>query len=106
MNSNWSYVQTAVQAYTRKQAQCLVEIADMPDSPSLASLQRWSLEITAMFTCLTVTNPRVMDTLAESSMDGSSQTECFSDKHYDDMLVRSGAVLDIVHCQIVCGTAG
>ena len=103
VKTSWSYTHTAVQAYTRKQAQCLVEIADNPDSPSLANLQRWSLEITAMFTCLTVTNPRVMDTLAVSSMDGSSQTESFSDKHYDDMLVSLSEIVDTNDGQVVYG---
>jgi hypothetical protein len=77
----------AVQAYTHKQAQHLVEIADDSDSSALASLQRWSLEITAVFTCLSITNPRVMDILSVSSMDAKLQSEPHPDTFYDDLLV-------------------
>ena len=76
-----------MQAYTHKQAQHLVEIEDDPDSPALASLQRWSLEITAVFTCLSITNPRVMDILSVSSMDAELQSEPHPDTFYDDLLV-------------------
>ncbi len=46
-----------MQAYTRKQAQNLVELADSPEGPALASLQRWSLESTALFICLLHSQP-------------------------------------------------
>lgn len=91
MHSFWDqsskYTGGVAQAYTHKQAQHLVEIEDDPDSPALASLQRWSLEITAVFTCLSVTNPRVMDVLSVSSMDTELQSEPHPDNFYDDLLV-------------------
>ncbi len=87
-----------MQAYTHKQAQHLVEIEDDPDSPALASLQRWSLEITAVFTCLSITNPRVMDILSVSSMDTELQSEPHPDSFYDDLLVSlcSASVASLV----------
>ncbi|KAL0038103.1 hypothetical protein WJX79_002782 [Trebouxia sp. C0005] len=86
--ASWTAVQFAklYTAYTHKQAQHLVEIADDPDSPALASLHRWSLEITAIFTCLSITNPRVMDVLSVSSMDVELQSEPHPDTFYDDLL--------------------
>ncbi|DBB14398.1 TPA: hypothetical protein ACH3X3_004698 [Trebouxia sp. C0006] len=86
--ASWTAVQFAklYTAYTHKQAQHLVEIEDDPDSPALASLQRWSLEITAVFTCLSITNPRVMDVLSVSSMDTELQSKPHPDSFYDDLL--------------------
>ncbi|DBA92646.1 hypothetical protein WJX77_002725 [Trebouxia sp. C0004] len=86
--ASWTAVQFGklYTAYTHKQAQHLVEIEDDPGSPALASLQRLSLEISAVFTCLSITNPRVMDILSVSSMDAELQSEPHPDTFYNDLL--------------------
>ena len=77
----------SVQAYARKQAQCLLEIADKPESPVMASLQRWSLEVASLFMALYINNPKGMDTIQASRMDSGLPSEPHPDQFHDSLLV-------------------
>ena len=76
-----------VQAYARKQAQCLLEIADKPESPVMASLQRYSLEVASLFMALYINNPKGMDTIQASRMDSGLPSEPHPDQFHDALLV-------------------
>lgn len=73
-------------AYARKQAQCLLEIADKPESPVMASLQRWSLEVASLFMALYINNPKGMDTIQASRMDSGLPSEPHPDQFHDSLL--------------------
>lgn len=75
------------QAYARKQAQCLLEIADHPESPVMASLQRWSLEVASLFMALYINNPKGMDTIQASRMDTGLPSQPHPDQFHDSLLV-------------------
>ena len=77
----------SVQAYARKQAQCLLEIADKPESPVMASLQRYSLEVASLFMALYINNPKGMDTIQASRMDSGLPSEPHPDQFHDALLV-------------------
>ncbi len=76
-----------VQAYARKQAQCLLEIADNPESPVMASLQRYSLEVASLFMALYINNPKGMDTIQASRMDSGLPSQPHPDQFHDSLLV-------------------
>ncbi len=84
-----------VQAYARKQAQCLLEIADHQESPVMASLQRWSLEVASLFMALYINNPRAMDTIHASRMDTGLPSKSHRDQFHNSLLVscRLGSAL-------------
>lgn len=76
-----------VQAYARKQTQCLLEIADKPESPVMASLQRWSLEVASLFMALYINNPKGMDTILASRMDSGLPSQSQPDQFHESLLV-------------------
>ncbi len=78
-----------LQAYVRKQAQCLLDIAKDCDSSSLANLQRWSLEFTALFFCYCIGNPKAVEILHDISMqDGTVCQEPPANDHKEFMVSK------------------
>ena len=63
-----------LQAYVRKLAQCLLDVQSNSNHDNMATvhLRRWSLEVTALFVCFGMGNPRNIGVLHALNMaDGS-----------------------------------
>jgi len=80
-----------LQAYVRKQAQCLLDIeADSGnDSPALTQLCRWTMEVTAILICFGFGNAKNLEVLHSLNMaDGSLSHEAPPDNANESLLVR------------------
>ncbi|KAL3162039.1 hypothetical protein ABBQ38_009108 [Trebouxia sp. C0009 RCD-2024] len=71
-------------------AQCLLDISDDSDSRSLLDLQRYSLEVTALFVCCWISNAHKMMAAVTESL--STQYDCMCQEgmpktEYEDLLV-------------------
>lgn len=80
-----------LQAYVHRMAQCLLNISDDSNSKCLIDLQRYSLEITAVFVCCWINNANKMASAVTESL--STQHDCASleglpKDQYQDLLVR------------------
>ena len=81
-----------MQAYVRKQAQNLQDIEGNSDSsnPALADLQRLSVEMTALFICFGMSNPKANGVLFSLNMrDGTVYQDPPPDSAHDDLLVST-----------------
>lgn len=80
-----------LQAYVRKQAQCLIdiEVDSRNDSPTLTQLCRWTMEVTAILICFGFGNAQNLEVLHSLNMaDGSLSHEPSPDDANDSLLVR------------------
>lgn len=80
-----------LQAYVHSMAQCLLDISDDSDSRSLLDLQRYSLEVTALFVCCWISNAHKMMAAVTESL--STQYDCMCQEgmpktEYEDLLVN------------------
>ena len=84
-------VMVVLQAYVHRMAKCLLEISDDSESKFLLELQRYSLEITAVFVCCWISNAHKMAAAVTESL--STQHDCICQEglpndQYQDLLVN------------------
>lgn len=84
-----------MQAYVRKQAECLLDIQSSSDSypASLSQLRCYNIEIAALCLCYTRSSPHTIEVVQSLNMqDGTVYQDALPPTAYDELLVSDCSV--------------
>ena len=84
-----------MQAFARKMAVCLLDVSDdsVSSNPSLASLQRWSLECSGLAICFCLGNPDAVTHLNSLNMQTGELFQAPAPDNFHEKLLVSKTAL-------------